>query len=61
MELAERWQGDRRLLFVLNHTEQPQAVTLDGGYLDLLNSTAVLAGTVTIAPRDVMVLMEHRI
>jgi beta-galactosidase len=55
VEVAERWQGDRRLLFVLNHTGQAQDVSLDGAYVDLLSATDV-QGTVTVAPRDVLVL-----
>ncbi|MDH4187840.1 MAG: beta-galactosidase, partial [Nitrospira sp.] len=37
VEVTERWQGDRRLLFVLNHTEREQEIALEGRYADLLN------------------------
>jgi len=59
VEIAERWQDDRRLLFVLNHTEREQEVTLDCCYTDLLNDSRLLQGTVAIAPRDVLVLMAR--
>jgi beta-galactosidase len=55
IEVAERWQGDRRLLFVLNHTGQEQPVTLEGVYTDLLGGSTI-EGVVSVAPRDVLVL-----
>jgi beta-galactosidase len=57
--VTERWQGSQRLLFVLNHTAEPQNVALDGRYVDLL-SDASLEATVTIGARDVLVLTEER-
>jgi len=59
VEVAERWQGNRRLLFVLNHTEQAQDVVLPGRYTNLLNGQSGLTGTVTLAGRDVLVLAEE--
>jgi len=59
VEVAERWQGDRRLLFVLNHTEREQEVTLDCCYTDLLSDSQVLQGTVAIGPREVLVLITR--
>ena len=58
VEVTERWQGDRRLLFVLNHSDREQEVPLDKRYMDLLNGS-VFDGAVTIAPRDVLVLLEE--
>ena len=60
VEVAERWQGPQRLLFLLNHTDRAQEVTLDHSYVDLLNGSVPREGKVTIAPRDVMVLQEYR-
>jgi len=60
VEVAERWQGDQRLLFLLNHTGRMQEVTLDGHYLNLLDGSAPLDGTVALAPKDVLVLAEAR-
>jgi len=59
VEVAERWQGNRRLLFVLNHTEQAQDVVLPGRYTNLLNGQSGLTGTVTLAGRDVLILAEE--
>ena len=57
VEVAERWQGDRRLLFVLNHAGQEQEVDLvDRHYTNLIGDSEFLRGTVTIPPRDVLVL-----
>ena len=56
--MTERWQGDRRLLFVLNHTEQEQEVPLDRRYADLLHGST-FEGTVSIAPRAALVLLEQ--
>jgi len=61
VEVAERWQGDRRILFLLNQTERMQEVTLDGRYHNLIGDPATLEGTVTIPPRDVLVLMEGKV
>jgi beta-galactosidase len=57
VEVTERWQGASRLLFVLNHTGQAQEVDLNGHYVDILSGSAS-EGTVTIAPREVLVLLE---
>jgi len=59
VEVTERWQGNRRLLFALNHTDREQEVTLDGRYTDLLDDSGVVEGRVFIAPRDVLVLLEE--
>ena len=59
IEVTERWHGNRRLLFVLNHTDQEQEVALDGRYTDLLDASAALEGRVTIAPLDVLILLER--
>ena len=58
VEAAERWQGDRRLLFLLNHTGRQQEVTLDRCYLHLLDGAKPLEGRATIASRDALVLAE---
>ncbi len=58
VEVTERWQEDQRLLFVLNHTDLEQEVTLDRRYTNLLNGST-FEGAVTIAPRDVLVLLEE--
>jgi beta-galactosidase len=58
IEVAERWQTDQRLLFVLNHTGRMQHVTLDRRYFNLLGGSPFLEGTIALAPKDVLVLTE---
>ncbi len=55
IEVAERWQGDRRLLFVLNHTNAPQKVSLPNGYINLMDGK-VSHGEETIPGRDLVIL-----
>jgi beta-galactosidase len=59
VEVTERWDGDQRLLFALNHTDREQRVTLDGRYKNLLNGSEVVEGTTNIAALDVLVLLEY--
>ncbi len=58
VEVTERWQGDRRLLFVLNHSAQAHEIHLDGNYTNLLNGAASLRGPVQVGARDVLILGE---
>ncbi len=60
VEVTERWQGGRRLLFVLNHTERQQEITLDGHYSNLLDGALTLQGKVALGPQDALVLMEAK-
>jgi beta-galactosidase len=55
IEVAERWQGDRRLSFVLNHTNAPQKVSLPDGCVNLLNGN-VSQGMVAIPAYDLVIL-----
>jgi beta-galactosidase len=57
VEATERWQGDRRLLFLLNHTDQEQTISLDGRLTNILEEAAV-EGEITIAAKDVLILTE---
>lgn len=57
VEVCERWQGKRRLLFVLNHLADEKEINLPAGYTNLLTQKA-LSGTVKLAGRDVLILME---
>ena len=60
VEVTERWDRDRRLLFVLNHTDQEQQIILDGHYKNLLNGSEGLEGTTAIASLDVAVLLQDK-
>lgn len=55
VEVGARWQGEERLLFVLNHSGQPQTLTLDGAYQDAITGAAVQQ-TARLAPYDVLIL-----
>jgi beta-galactosidase GanA len=58
VELAERWQAGRRLLFVLNHSSGDQRLALDRPYRNLLDGDAPIEKAVMLAPHAVMVLEE---
>jgi beta-galactosidase len=56
VEVAERWQGDQRLLFVLNHSGAAQTITLDGSYTDLVSGERK-TGAVELDPYGVLTLV----
>jgi beta-galactosidase len=55
VEATERWQGDQRLLFLLNHTTNAQEVALDQAYTDLLSGETIKE-KITLPPYGVVVL-----
>jgi len=57
IEINERWQGDQRLLFILNHNKAPQKVPLDESFRDLL-SGKIIKGHIEIDPLQVMILTD---
>jgi beta-galactosidase len=57
IEVTERWQGDQCLLFVLNHNSIVSEISLDDTYTDLL-SEKTLSGTVSLDPREVLILVQ---
>lgn len=56
VEVAARWKGSQRLLFVLNHSDQPQTISLDDSYRDLLTDAPVTQ-TAQLQPKQVMILV----
>jgi beta-galactosidase len=58
VEVTERWQGTRRLLFILNHTGYEQEVILDKSYMNLLDGPAIIERKVIVKPLEVLVLVE---
>jgi beta-galactosidase len=60
VEVAERWQGDQRLLFVLNHINETQKLSLDGSYEDLLTGK-VHKGDASIAALGVLILTKTKL
>jgi len=57
VEAVERWRDGRRLLFLLNHTDQDRDVVLPQPLTDLLTGQ-VVERQVTLAPKAVMILHE---
>ncbi len=57
VEVAERWKGDKRLLFILNHSDQSQSVKLNRRYRSLLDGNMVDSET-TVPAKDVLILGE---
>jgi len=59
VEVTERWQDGRRLLFLLNHTECEQNIVLGQRFTSLFDDS-IIEGTISIAPRDVLLLRENK-
>lgn len=57
VEVAARWKGDQPTFYILNHDAQTHDLVLNGAYLDLITG-ARKAGAVSLAGRDVMVLVR---
>src|ERR1043165_6922367 len=55
VELAERQQGDKKVHFVLNHTNSVQALHLENHFTNLLTKQQ-LHGNVRLDPFDVLIL-----
>jgi beta-galactosidase len=61
VEIVTRARGDQRLLFALNHTRDPQEITLRGAYDDLIGRDGLSDGSpVAIPPLDVRILSGKR-
>lgn len=58
VEVSERWQGERQLLFVLNHTPAFQFIELTHKYINLLDGMTQV-GTISLAPDDIVVLQAR--
>jgi beta-galactosidase len=57
VEVTERKQGDKRLLFILNHTAESQTVDIPAGYNNLMDGKPVNE-SVIVAARDVLILVS---
>jgi beta-galactosidase len=55
VEVGERWNGNQRLLFILNHTQQEQEIHLHGSYTNILTETEI-QGKIKIAAIDFALL-----
>ncbi len=58
LEVVQRCHGDRKLLFILNHSSKPQECFLEVPSLDLLSGRR-LTGMVTLLPFDVLILTSE--
>lgn len=58
VEAVTRWHGDQPLLFLLNHTDSVQPVSVGAAYHDLITD-ASQPQNVTLQPKQVMIL-THR-
>ena len=58
VEATARWQGDQRLLFLLNHTGETREMPITQPYLDLLTETTV-NGIVHLPPYGVFLLQQQ--
>jgi beta-galactosidase len=55
IEVTERWQDGKKILFLLNHTQNRMEVMLDQRYANLLSDTEV-EGKILLEPLDVLLL-----
>jgi beta-galactosidase len=55
VEAAIRWKGDTRLVFVLNHADTDQQISLDQPFVDLIGQ-GEHSNLVTLKPKQVMIL-----
>jgi beta-galactosidase len=59
VEVTERGQGDQRLLFLMNHTNETQEVPITQPHLDLFSDT-IVNQIVKMPPYGVSVLREQQ-
>lgn len=59
LEIGERWQGDRKILFLLNHSDKAQRIPLEGNYRDLLDGSVIAESMMKIPPREVVILEKE--
>ncbi|NIS79265.1 MAG: cellulase family glycosylhydrolase [Anaerolineales bacterium] len=57
VEVTVRWKGNRRLLFILNHTQQEHNIHLENSYSNVLNGE-IIHETVGIPPFGVLILSD---
>jgi len=57
VEASERWQGEKRLLFILNHHSTAKEISLNSSFFDLL-SGKFLSGRISIGAFDVLILTD---
>jgi len=55
VEVTERWQGEKKIVFFLNFTDQNQLIELNGEFIDIINGCRV-GEEISIAGRDLLIL-----
>jgi beta-galactosidase len=60
VEMTERWQGEERLIFLLNHSGRAQAISLDKRHVDLLTDS-ICQGQIELDAHDVLLLQEYKV
>jgi beta-galactosidase len=58
VEAMERWRGDQRLLFLLNHSGEIKEVPIDRSYVDLISGESIKEN-VLMPPLGVLVMEEQ--
>ena len=56
LEITRRWQGNKPLVFILNHSDSPQQVELDQAMTNVLTGATIAAGHLHIQAKDLFVL-----
>ena len=59
VEMTKRVKGNEEFIFLLNHQDEQQSISLDGNYLDLL-SEEQLESELTILPKGVRIISKQR-
>ena len=57
VEATERWKDGQRLMFLLNHSDEPTEITLPNPMADLLSGRGPLE-SIALDPKGVAVLKE---
>lgn len=55
VEVTERWRGEKRLLFVLNHHNNPRPILMNGEHIDLITGKT-FSGNIQLGAKDVMII-----
>ncbi|HEX2908869.1 MAG TPA: beta-galactosidase [Phototrophicaceae bacterium] len=56
VEVTVRQHSGQTLTFILNHTDEPQTITLPHDYTSLLDNGKKLSGTVILPPKEILIL-----
>ena len=57
VEVTERWQNEQRIIFILNHTDTAQTITLPRQYTNLMDGQTI-SGYISLPAYDILIFME---